>query len=134
MNGRLGLWTLAAVALALGSAAPGLAAAEAPEQAAAAMEPVVVSNPCGQARALFGGLEAVLQLPAPEAVEATPVAGGPPGFRSCVCSCGYLCKTDADCGPGGQCGPGITCCARPAVDAVEGLTKEGLPGEAPVES
>ena len=32
------------------------------------------------------------------------------GFRTCRCSCGAPCKTDADCGPGGICGAGITCC------------------------
>ena len=34
----------------------------------------------------------------------------PPRLRTCVCSCGFPCETDADCGPGGNCGPGITCC------------------------
>ena len=32
-------------------------------------------------------------------------------LRTCRCSCGYPCKTDADCGPGGVCASGITCCA-----------------------
>lgn len=32
-------------------------------------------------------------------------------FRTCRCSCGFPCKTNADCGPGGVCAPGITCCA-----------------------
>jgi hypothetical protein len=32
------------------------------------------------------------------------------GTRTCRCSCGYPCKTDADCGPGGICSAGITCC------------------------
>jgi len=32
------------------------------------------------------------------------------GGRTCRCSCGYPCKTDADCGPGGICSGGITCC------------------------
>lgn len=31
--------------------------------------------------------------------------------RTCRCSCGYPCKTDADCGGGvGSCRPGISCC------------------------
>ena len=38
------------------------------------------------------------------------VLHGRPGGRTCRCSCGYPCKTDADCGPGGTCGAGITCC------------------------
>jgi hypothetical protein len=32
--------------------------------------------------------------------------------RTCRCSCGYPCKTNADCGPGGVCASGITCCNR----------------------
>jgi hypothetical protein len=32
------------------------------------------------------------------------------GGRSCRCSCGQPCRTDADCGPGGICAGGITCC------------------------
>jgi len=36
----------------------------------------------------------------------TPVFG-----RTCRCSCGYPCKTDADCGGGiGSCRGGISCC------------------------
>jgi hypothetical protein len=31
--------------------------------------------------------------------------------RTCRCSCGYPCKTDADCGGGiGSCSKGISCC------------------------
>jgi len=38
--------------------------------------------------------------------------------RTCRCSCGFPCKTDADCGPGGVCAAGITCCATgPTNDA-----------------
>jgi hypothetical protein len=32
------------------------------------------------------------------------------GGRTCRCSCGRPCKTDADCGLGGICSGGITCC------------------------
>jgi len=32
--------------------------------------------------------------------------------RTCRCSCGFPCKTNADCGPGGVCAAGITCCNR----------------------
>ncbi len=31
-------------------------------------------------------------------------------LRTCRCSCGQPCKTDADCGSGGRCTAGITCC------------------------
>ena len=40
--------------------------------------------------------------------QGTQVAFG----RTCRCSCGYPCKTNADCGPGGVCTNGITCCSR----------------------
>lgn len=40
--------------------------------------------------------------------QGTQVAFG----RTCRCSCGYPCKTNADCGPGGVCTNGITCCNR----------------------
>lgn len=30
--------------------------------------------------------------------------------RTCKCSCGQPCQTDADCGLGGVCRAGITCC------------------------
>lgn len=33
--------------------------------------------------------------------------------RTCRCSCGFPCKTNADCGPGGVCAAGITCCDAP---------------------
>jgi len=46
---------------------------------------------------------------APEA--ATPEFMAKPSVRrTCKCSCGYPCTTNADCGPGGVCAPGITCC------------------------
>ena len=32
--------------------------------------------------------------------------------RTCRCSCGFPCKTNADCGPGGVCAAGITCCNK----------------------
>src|SRR5262249_50871863 len=32
-----------------------------------------------------------------------------PGRRTCRCSCGFPCTTNADCGPGGVCAAGITC-------------------------
>lgn len=35
------------------------------------------------------------------------------GGRTCRCSCGYPCRTNADCGPGGVCAPGISCCSSP---------------------
>lgn len=34
------------------------------------------------------------------------------GTKTCRCSCGQPCTTNADCG-GGVCAPGITCCNAP---------------------
>ena len=45
----------------------------------------------------------------PEASGLTVAHGG---SRTCRCSCGFPCKTNADCGPGGVCAPGITCCEK----------------------
>jgi hypothetical protein len=82
-------------------AVPVVAAAPAPEQ------------PDCQPRLDLG---AVLEAKG-EACSATPqeqigtpdfiVAGG----RTCKCSCGFPCKTDADCGGAeGSCRAGVTCC------------------------
>ena len=55
-----------------------------------------------------------------ELAPATPQAGICPATnpvpeplfagRTCRCSCGHPCKTDADCGPGGICSGGYSCC------------------------
>ena len=44
------------------------------------------------------------------ATTALPQSGGAISLRTCRCSCGFRCTTNADCGPGGVCAPGITCC------------------------
>jgi hypothetical protein len=131
MNGKLGWWTLAAAGLALAAATPCFATTASSEEATAVASPAASAAPC-PALNLFGSLEAILQLPGPEAVEAIPIAGRAPGFRTCVCSCGYPCRTDADCGPGGRCGAGITCCARPAPGQRPDTSVERLPAEVPV--
>jgi len=69
----------------------------------------------------------------PEASGLTVARGG---FRTCRCSCGFPCKTDADCGPGGVCAPGITCCdnkrADPEVQSFQGsAAASSRTGEAP---
>ena len=49
--------------------------------------------------------------PAATPSEPTPeFMAAPFGRRTCRCSCGHPCQTNADCGPGGVCSPGITCC------------------------
>jgi hypothetical protein len=45
----------------------------------------------------------------PETASA-PWEARPSRFRTCRCSCGAPCQTNADCGPGGTCSAGITCC------------------------
>ena len=37
--------------------------------------------------------------------------------RTCRCSCGYPCNSDADCGPGGSCDAFISCCDRGGTSA-----------------
>lgn len=111
------LWTLVAVGLALAAAAPG-AAAETATEKAAPPETATLASPCGSALPLFGELDAWLAAPVLlEGGEATPVpASAITGVRTCRCSCGQPCKTDADCGPGGVCRAGITCCAVPSAE------------------
>lgn len=46
----------------------------------------------------------------PAAAATNPIPEPLFGGRTCRCSCGYPCKTDADCGPGGVCSGGISCC------------------------
>lgn len=46
----------------------------------------------------------------PATLTASPVPEPLFGGRTCRCSCGHPCKTDADCGPGGICSGGYSCC------------------------
>src|SRR5215207_4405638 len=79
-------------------AAPAVAAAPAPDQPG-----------CGQTLDLAAALSAKAQI-CPATVDQTP-APDFVGGRTCRCSCGFPCKTDADCGGGeGSCRAGITCC------------------------
>ena len=69
----------------------------------------------------------------PEASGLTVARGG---SRTCRCSCGFPCKTNADCGPGGVCAPGITCCDRkqgdPALQSFQAsAAASSRTGEAP---
>ncbi len=103
---------LALAVLALAGASP----------AAAAAEPLAVPAPAVAAPAQPGcgaGLELNLTTPSQgetcsAALPANPepeFMAKPPRFRTCVCSCGFSCTTDADCGGGlGSCRSGITCC------------------------
>jgi hypothetical protein len=115
MNAKkaFGMLILAITVLAFAGAAPASA-----ETAASAVPAPAVAAPaqpgCGT------GLE--LNLATPSQGEICPVAQpasaaldflAPARFvrRTCVCSCGYPCTSDADCGGGvGSCRNGITCC------------------------
>jgi hypothetical protein len=107
-------WTLPAIAvLALLGALPAAAADAVPGPAS---PPAVVPAPApgGCALALELALndratEAAATCPAAAPASIEPIFMGKPQFRTCVCSCGQPCTTDADC-DGGRCGPGITCC------------------------
>jgi hypothetical protein len=108
-----GLTMFAVVLMAMLSAGPALAE-EAPEARASAVAaaPAPAQPGCDQPLDLAATLSAkgevcpatALANPAPEFMAA------PPRFRTCRCSCGSPCKTDADCGPGGRCTAGVTCC------------------------
>ena len=95
------------LALALG-AAPAFTE----EAAAPAVAPVAAAAPdqpgCGETLDLAAILSAKAEL-SPAALPLNPVPELKFG-RTCRCSCGYPCKTDADCGPGGRCTGGISCC------------------------
>jgi hypothetical protein len=52
--------------------------------------------------------------------------------RTCRCSCGFPCKTDADCGPGGVCSGGISCCDKSLQDPAWTNTASSRKHPAPV--
>ncbi len=118
MTKRALRWILPTLALLAPGALPahaGVPAAQPAPLPAVAQAPAPDDTGCGLAFALapLGDEANAAVTPAvppqvPEPIFLKP----PPPFklRTCVCSCGYPCETDADCGPGGNCGPGITCC------------------------
>jgi hypothetical protein len=106
MKKLLGLTIFALILLAILGAGPAKAADNpaAPAVAAAAQP----------------GCQAVLDL-APAKGQTCPATAAPRtqtpepeflvGTRTCRCSCGFPCKTDADCGGAvGSCRAGISCC------------------------
>jgi hypothetical protein len=110
MRSSLGSSALLLVSLAILAAGPAFADDAASPAAAPAQ--IATAQP-GYAPIL--DVAAVLSEPAvcpavaPDAA-APELMARPPRLRTCVCSCGAPCQTDADCGPGGRCGAGITCC------------------------
>lgn len=80
-----------------------------------------VSNdqpPTPSANPIRTSLQSDLTLKSSLSPEFLPQAPGTQagGLRTCRCSCGFPCRTNADCGPGGVCAPGITCCNRSPQD------------------
>lgn len=110
MKKLLGLAIATLVLLAIAGASPACAERVAPVSA-----PAVAVAPAPP------GCDSGLDLSALSKGEicsaAAPVEGATAEFmaspkirRTCRCSCGFPCQTNADCGPGGVCSPGITCC------------------------
>lgn len=85
-----------------------LAGLSVPAQADEAPAPAVSQTGCGLSFELAPAPEQAGLCPATRAEN--PLLVSPFGGRTCRCSCGQPCKTDADCGPGGICSGGITCC------------------------
>jgi hypothetical protein len=108
MKRILGLTIFGLALVAVLGAGPAFAA----ETAAPAASPAVAAAPaqpgCGQAL----DLAAILSAKAEVSSAVLPLNPQPElkFGRTCRCSCGYPCKTDADCGPGGICAGGISCC------------------------
>lgn len=91
------------------SAGPALAEQAAAPVTAPAIAAASSQPGCGDSL----DLDAVLS-PSAGLCPAAPDQAETPVFtavrRTCKCSCGYPCTTNADCGPGGICSAGISCC------------------------
>jgi hypothetical protein len=103
--------SLSLIVLALAICAGPAFAGEATAPAVAQTQAAPAQTGCAPALDLVAALSGPAQLcPATAPANATPeLKARPPFLRTCVCSCGQPCQTDADC-DGGRCGPGITCC------------------------
>jgi len=110
MKKLLGFSILALSLFALLGTAPAYAGEAMPAESAVAAAPAPVQSGCGEVLNLTAALSAKAEIcPATADQNATPefMAAG----RTCRCSCGFPCKTDADCGGGvGSCRAGVTCC------------------------
>ncbi len=107
---RTSILELCALALLCGialSAAPALAA-----EASALTAPA--QTDCAGTLSLdaVSGKEQVCSATTPQKTpEPEFMASKPTRLRTCVCSCGYPCTSDADCGGAlGSCRAGISCC------------------------
>jgi hypothetical protein len=96
---------------------------QAGEAVTAAPVPVGVTAPAPEKAGCAPNLDQLLQLKPAAPVRgevcsaAVMTSAAPPPLaplalagRTCRCSCGQPCQSDADCGPGGRCTAGITCC------------------------
>jgi hypothetical protein len=107
-----GPWMFALTLLAVLGARPALAGeALNPALPATAVAPASVQSGCAPVLDLAAALSAKEQVcPSHAPDSATPQLMARPSIRTCGCSCGFPCTSDADCGPDGVCAPGITCC------------------------
>lgn len=77
----------------------------------AAPQPDAVTAASGPAGCEQGSTPSVITMFEGPGAAMSSVDGVDRGGRTCRCSCGYPCKTDADCGGGvGSCRGGISCC------------------------
>lgn len=97
----------ASLLLTLGASAPGVTGSV-PKAAPRPTAGAPVSGPTG---CEAGPLAPDFLLSVDPAVALSTPDGIDRGGRTCRCSCGYPCKTDADCGGAiGSCRGGISCC------------------------
>lgn len=109
MSKRLfGLALFAVVLTAVLSATPAFAGEIPAAPAVAAAQPgCQPALDLGKALQSKGETCSAIATPTTKAPEPEFLLGG----RTCRCSCGFPCTTDADCGGGvGSCRSGITCC------------------------
>jgi hypothetical protein len=103
---------LTALAFTLPAFSSGAAADKTPAATAATAQ-AIAPAPCAQAQPdetsiVFEPLSGGSSKAEPSTIE---LLGTSHGGRTCRCSCGYPCKTDADCGGAvGSCHAGISCC------------------------
>ncbi len=117
---RASVWILTLALVAVLSAAP-VGAGETPLETLQALTatPAPAQADCGfnlemvlpGKTSLCPAPQNAVVIPSLPALEAFPVLPEFMATRTCRCSCGYPCKTDADCGgAAGSCRSGITCC------------------------
>jgi hypothetical protein len=106
-----GMLILAVAVLALAGAAPASAATEPLAVPAAVTAPAQPGCGTGLALNLTSPGQGETCPAAQPASTAPEFMAKPVRLRTCVCSCGFACTSDADCGGAlGSCRAGITCC------------------------